>query len=37
VEAVQSSSQNTQFIMATHSPTVILDRVDLCREIRSKS
>ncbi|WP_411052969.1 AAA family ATPase [Tritonibacter sp. SIMBA_163] len=35
VAAVLDSSTNTQFIMATHSPTVIMKRVDLYKEIRS--
>lgn len=37
VDAVLGSSQNTQFIMATHSPTVIMNRVEQCKEIRSKN
>lgn len=36
VEALLGASQNTQFVMATHSPTVIMNRVGLCKEIVGK-
>lgn len=36
VDAILSSSERTQFIMATHSPTVIMHRVGQCVEINSK-
>ncbi len=37
VDAILKASENTQFVMATHSPTVIMSRVDNCIEIESKS
>lgn len=37
VESVLGASSNTQFVMATHSPTVIMNRVDLCKEILGKN
>ncbi|MDB5657466.1 MAG: hypothetical protein JWS10_81 [Cypionkella sp.] len=33
VDAVLSSSKNTQLIMATHSPSIILDKLDNCIDI----
>ena len=33
VEGITEASKNTQFILATHSPTIILDRTENCREI----
>lgn len=33
VDAVLAASERTQFVMATHSPTVIMGRVDNCKEI----
>lgn len=36
VDALITASRDTQFVMATHSPTVIMNRVDHCEEIVSK-
>lgn len=33
VNALMDASEETQFIMATHSPSIILDRVDRCVEV----
>ena len=33
VDGITKASQETQFILATHSPTIILDKIDNCREI----
>ena len=36
VDSVMSATDNTQFIMATHSPTIILDKTSHCIEILAK-
>ena len=36
VDSVTSATDNTQFIMATHSPTIILDKTSHCIEILAK-
>ena len=36
VDGVMSASNETQFIMATHSPSIILDRVSKCVEIPAR-
>ena len=33
VDAVIEASESTQFILATHSPSIILDKVDHCVEL----
>lgn len=33
VESVQSANPNVQYIMATHSPSIILDRTDRCKDL----
>lgn len=33
VEALLEATENTQFIMATHSPTIIMNRIKNCKEI----
>lgn len=33
VDGITEASKSTQFILATHSPTIILDRTENCREI----
>ena len=33
VDGLMEAAQATQFILATHSPTIILDRLDNCREV----
>ncbi len=35
VDRITSASDRTQFILATHSPSIILDKVSNCKEIRS--
>lgn len=37
VDAILSSSKNTQLILATHSPSIILDKVNYCIDITPKS
>lgn len=37
VDAVLGASTNTQFIMASHSPTVIMNRLKYCKEIIAKN
>ena len=33
VDAIREANPNVQFVLATHSPAVILDRVDSCRSL----
>ena len=33
VESVQSANPNVQYIMATHAPSIILDRTDKCIDL----
>jgi predicted ATPase len=33
VQSVQSANPNVQYIMATHAPSIILDRSDRCRDL----
>ena len=37
VDAVLGASSNTQFIMASHSPTIIMNRLEFCKEIAARS
>lgn len=36
VESVIKANPNVQYIMATHSPSIILDRIDQCQDVISK-
>lgn len=36
VEALQEANQNVQLIFATHSPSIIMDKTQFCREVKSK-
>jgi predicted ATP-binding protein involved in virulence len=33
VNAIQQANPNVQFILATHSPAIILERIDNCRSL----